>query len=703
MSSSSLAAPRQDQSEADPLLLTDTKVVAFPKAFRDLALSPAADPAPAPPSEPTERAKLGEILREMGAISRFDLARALKLHRQLDIVLGEVLLRHEFVSADVLAQALARQHSLGFAGPAPHDCPVTDAMARRLDWEVALDLRALPWRRVGGMVLVATARPDRLEELRAALPPEFGLCLFAVTTEAEIDARLAQIHGPLMARQAECRPPEIVSCRKLVTPPGTALLALAILAMLGAALVWPATAVRVFTALGLTVMLANLSLKIAALLSLRKAEQDAAPPAPTPESLPRISVLVPLHREPDIAPSLKRRLSALHYPRALLDICLVVEADDHATLDALRVADLPPWMRVIAVPDGHPKTKPRAMNYALSFARGDIVGIYDAEDAPAPDQLMRIAARFAATPRKVACLQGLLDFYNPTRNWMARCFTIEYANWFRLLLPGIARMGLVIPLGGTTVFFRRDVLEEVGGWDAHNVTEDADLGVRLARAGYVTEVIDTTTLEEANASPLAWVKQRSRWMKGYILTWLVHARDPRALWRDLGPKRTLGFHLLFVGAVLNAVLMPFMWSTIVVLFGIWHPLMAWLPGEGPAALGALMLGATLVHLSLMAMGCATQHHRKLRLWIPTLELYFPLATLAVWKAIAEIVLNPFHWDKTVHGTFGGTDSAEAIAALQNAMGEGAAPLAEAPPATAPEAPLPQPVPKVVPERAAAIA
>ena len=199
----------------------------------------------------------------------------------------------------------------------------------------------------------------------------------------------------------------------------------------------------------------------------------------------------------------------------------------HATRDALERQALPGWVRVIPVPDAQLRTKPRALNYAMLFARGTVVGVYDAEDAPDPDQIHRVVACFHRGPPTLACVQGVLDFYNPRTNWLARCFTIEYASWFRVILPGMQRLGLAVPLGGTTLFFRRDILDRLGGWDAHNVTEDADLGIRLARHGYYTQLLDTVTQEEANCHVLPWIKQRSRWLKGYAVTWLVHMR-PRA-------------------------------------------------------------------------------------------------------------------------------------------------------------------------------
>ncbi|MEZ5913011.1 MAG: glycosyltransferase [Paracoccaceae bacterium] len=295
--------------------------------------------------------------------------------------------------------------------------------------------------------------------------------------------------------------------------------------------------------------------------------------------LPVVSLIVPLFHERDIAARLVRRLERLDYPREFLDIVLVVEAEDDSTRRALAGAQLPGWMRVLTAPPGSLKTKPRAMNVALDFCRGSIIGIYDAEDAPAPDQIARVVQRFHERDERVACLQGVLDFYNPRTNWLSRCFTMEYAAWFRVVLPGLERLGLAFPLGGTTLFFRREALEALGGWDAHNVTEDADLGIRLARHGYRAEFLDSVTEEEANCRAMPWIRQRSRWLKGYMMTWAVHSRRPLRLWRELGTWKFLGFQVMFLGTISQYLLAPVLWS-------LW----LWPLGYG-GALSALPAGA----------------------------------------------------------------------------------------------------------------
>jgi len=261
--------------------------------------------------------------------------------------------------------------------------------------------------------------------------------------------------------------------------------------------------------------------------------------------------------------------------------------------------------------------------------------------------------RYDEVPRDVACLQGRLDYYNTDHNLMARLFTIEYASWFRVLLPGVQRLGLFVPLGGTTLFLRRDALEEVGGWDAHNVTEDAELGLRLARAGYRTELVDTTTYEEATAAVLPWIRQRSRWLKGYLITWATAMRNPLTLWRDLGTWRFLGLQAQMFSAVLGFFLAPLLWSLVVVPFGVPHPLTAYLAPHHFAWLGGYMMLSLVLSVAVSVHACRAAHLRRLRPLAPMVELYYTLGTFAAWIGAVELVARPFFWAKTRHGVYGG--------------------------------------------------
>jgi len=289
------------------------------------------------------------------------------------------------------------------------------------------------------------------------------------------------------------------------------------------------------------------------------------------EMLPVYTILVPLYREANVLPRLVRELRQLNYPSQKLDIKLIVEAHDTETAAvAAGLAGDGPF-EILRVPDGWPRTKPRACNYALLFARGEFTVIYDAEDRPERDQLRKAVAKFRNSNADLACLQARLSFYNANEGWIPRLFTLDYMIWFCSLLPGLDRFGVPMPLGGTSNHFRTSVLRELGGWDPYNVTEDADLGIRIAQLGNRVSMLDSTTFEEAPTTFRAWHRQRARWLKGYMQTWLVHTRDPFALWRRVGPRGFLAFHLFVGGSILTALANPFLWLVFVLsLILHWH-------------------------------------------------------------------------------------------------------------------------------------
>lgn len=540
---------------------------------------------------------------------------------------------------------LAGRQGLGALTPAhgPPDPMLIDAFGAT----ACLAEGVMPWRRVAGLTIIATTSAEAFARLRPRLTALFGPVSPAFCPEGDLRAAVLRQRGAAMIRAAETAVPAALSCRSYDPARMARRLCLGVLA-LGPVLLWhPVWLLAAFTLLAITAMAGFMGLRLAAWMALRKPEPDL--PQITIARLPVVSVIVALYGETDIAPRLIKRLKALDYPEELLDVILAVEEDDRATRIALARTELPLSMRVVPVPVGTVRTKPRALNYALDHCRGSFVGIYDAEDAPAPDQIRRMVAHFYARGSEVVCLQGVLDYYNPRQNWLSRCFTIEYAAWFRLLLPGIARLGLVVPLGGTTLFFRRAALEELGRWDAHNVTEDCDLGIRIARQGWRTEIVQTTTYEEANCHARPWVKQRSRWIKGFMMTWLTHMRAPRRLWQELGPKRFFGVQLLVIGSVCHALLAPLLWSFWISFFGIPHPLTLAMGPQVFRLLGATFVISEFLGMAFGLAGLLLARQKISPLWLLTMAPYNALATLAAWKAAYEMILRPFWWDKTRHG------------------------------------------------------
>ena len=624
------------------------------------ALQPFAAPArapvdllPAPRKVVPARRPLGQILLEMQAISPDNLMKALALRRRQDVRLGDILLAHGWVhEADLLA-ALAEQWHAAVIDPS-RDLP-DPRLIDRIGAENCLKAGMVPWRRVAGKTVIATARPEDFAQARATLPATLAPYAMVIASESSVHAALLARRQTALIRRAEALVAPAESCRTLDGPATQRRAWGALVAVVLALWLAPVASFAALTFWAVVTLVLGSALKLSAfvaqLIGLARERRAAALPPPAIARLPMVSLMVPLFHEKDISGRLLHRLGRLSYPRELLDVLLVVEEEDDATRAVLAQTRLPRWARVIVVPDGPIRTKPRALNFALNFCRGAIVGVYDAEDAPDPEQIHAVVRRFHERGPEVACLQGVLDYYNPRTNWLARCFTAEYAAWFRAMLPGLARMGLVVPLGGTTLFFRRAAIEALGGWDAHNVTEDADLGIRLARHGYRTELIASVTQEEANCRALPWIRQRSRWLKGYAMTWAVHMRDPVLLWRQLGAWRFWGFQVLFLGTLSQYLLAPVLWLLALVSLGFGNPLRGVVGEAGLTAMTVLFIASEILTLGVAAWAVRGRAHRHLMLWLPMLNLYFPLGALAAWKAIYEVAVRPFYWDKTAHGLF----------------------------------------------------
>ena len=532
----------------------------------------------------------------------------------------------------------------------PDTHPPDTALADLLPPEFCLEHRVLPWGVVGESILVAAAADQERTQLRDMLEHLIGPILFADVSEDDLLRIITDRHGDYLADRAETLVKSDYSCRdinKLTIKRGI-LASLFFGISLALIFFFPTMFFAGITAVAVANLIVCQAFKIAVFFAGYKKPPGTPIDVPLANK-PVVSLIVPLFQEAAIANILVQRLSRLSYPKSLLDVVLVLEASDDKTNDMIKATSLPAWMRVVRVPNGEIQTKPRALNYALGHTRGDIIGILDAEDAPATDQIERVVEAFHLAPPDVACVQGILDFYNTKSNWLSRCFTIEYATWFRIVLAGAARLGFSIPLGGTTVYLKRAALTHVGGWDSHNVTEDADLGIRLARFGYRTFLIPTVTREEANNRVKPWIKQRSRWLKGYIITYLVHMRRPFRLLRELGLRKFLGFQVFFLTTILQFTLAPALWSFWLVCFGVSTPFMEMFPPTWTGGLLALFLMTELVSLLIGFVAVARTPHQNLMQWVPMMFLYFPLGIIAVYKAWSELVFKPFYWDKTEHG------------------------------------------------------
>ncbi|MFN7010362.1 MAG: glycosyltransferase [Allorhizobium sp.] len=369
-------------------------------------------------------------------------------------------------------------------------------------------------------------------------------------------------------------------------------------------------------------------------------------------ALPVYTVMVALYREAEIAAQLIASIERLDWPRSRLDVKLVCEADDAATLAAIRGLAPPSHFEIVEVPPMAPRTKPKALSYALAGVRGDYLAVYDAEDRPHPGQLKEAYHSFQALPDEIACLQAPLVIANMRQSWTSALFALEYAALFRRMLPIIARYRMPLPLGGTSNHFRTAPLISVGGWDPFNVTEDADLGMRLYRFGYRSATIRRQTLEDAPTSQAIWLGQRTRWYKGWLQTWLVLMRAPAVTIKEMGPAAFLTFQLMIGGMLISALGHPLIFAFIVAT-GIT------MLTETATSVGALhrflfvidainILGSYLAFLAL-GLTAMTGHERGLLgyRWL-RIPAYWMMTSLAAWKAVIELRSRPFFWNKTQH-------------------------------------------------------
>ena len=427
-----------------------------------------------------------------------------------------------------------------------------------------------------------------------------------------------------------------LSAHQVVTPAQVRMGKLAVLVMLVVLWAFPHTALQI----AVTVLSAGFVYSVILRCMLAAAGTPVSAEMACDEALPLYSILVPVYHEAGMIPQLARALAALDYPRHKLDILLVVEEDDGETRTAVRLAGL----NAVVVPPSEPRTKPKACNYALQQARGEFVVVYDAEDRPEPDQLRKAVAAFRKDPG-MTCVQARLAI-DRRRVWLTQMFAIDYDLWFRLLLPGLSRLGGPIPLGGTSNHFRRTALIEVGAWDPFNVTEDADLGMRLARLGHRVSILDSVTYEEAPERLGSWLRQRTRWMKGYMQTLLVHGRNPAALVGEIGGGGVSLILAFLGGAVWSSLVNPVMW---ILCFGA----AALAPGEtGLLVWLARISGSALLmaNAALIVLAMARARRRAVRTaFVLTYPLYWLLISVAAYRAVWQLLREPFLWEKTPHG------------------------------------------------------
>lgn len=377
--------------------------------------------------------------------------------------------------------------------------------------------------------------------------------------------------------------------------------------------------------------------------------------------LPVFTLLIPVYKEVSIVPLIVERLNNLDYPQHKLDIRILLEEDDPETLEAFQKYDLPSHYTLLVVPDSQPRTKPKACNYGLLRAQGEYVVIYDAEDMPESDQLKKVYLAFKELPENYACVQAKLNYYNSKQNILTRWFTHEYSTWFDVLLVGVMTFNIPLPLGGTSNHFKTDMLRGIGAWDPFNVTEDADLGIRLHKLRYKTAVLDSYTFEEANSRVKNWVRQRSRWIKGYLQTWLVHMRNPFKFLKSVGVRGFIGFQAMMLGTPLIPLMNPFFWAMTIIWY-VFKPavIQELFPGVLYYIASAQLILGNFVFIYSNLVGTYTvirdgelkgKMHLSYSIILAgvLMPIYWMMMSAAAYVALFQLITKPHYWEKTVHG------------------------------------------------------
>jgi cellulose synthase/poly-beta-1,6-N-acetylglucosamine synthase-like glycosyltransferase len=367
--------------------------------------------------------------------------------------------------------------------------------------------------------------------------------------------------------------------------------------------------------------------------------------------LPVYTILIPLLREKEeTLKVLFESLARLDYPTEKLDIKLLLEKSDLETLEIINKYDLPWIYDVLIVPPGLPRSKPRACNYGLYLAYGEYLTIYDAEDRPDPDQLKQALKCFKENDEPTVCIQAALNFYNYKENLLTRLFTIEYSHWFDSFVPALVFLKAPVPLGGTSNHFKIYILYQLGGWDPYIGTEDAEIGIRIYRHGYKTNCIVSTTYEEANSHLYNWFKQRARWNKGYMQTYLVNMRDPIKLYKQLGLVKFIHFQYFVGGNVFIQLANLPLWFFL--LAGYFHYVHIGFEPYPKILFFMTWFNFLVSNLLLLLSEFYATWKRGLYDLLPYVPLkifYWLLMSFAGYYAIFELLKRPGYWYKTEHG------------------------------------------------------
>ncbi|TGE37841.1 glycosyltransferase [Desulfosporosinus fructosivorans] len=610
-----------------------------------------------------QKFKLGEMLVQRGMLTDAQLRLALEFQQKSGGLLGDIILSLGMVDAHALFKIIASQQGMGRVGSQ------FAIYSSKIPEEIAREYQAIVVHTSLNQVVIAVAKTltdDQIKFLESMLGYTVEQVL---ATHAELESLWRQAYtSELMSisinKLAVDSPDQ--SARKVFTKRQvTGMVGLLIAIIVGMSIDPFRTGLTINIIIQLVYFIVSTLKFLMILRGIRPTAQirisDEEVAAIDERTLPIYTILVPMYKEGRVIRALVENLERLDYPKFKLDIRLLIEEDDVEAQEILRSMKLPHYYTCIVVPNSKPKTKPKACNYGLIHAMGEYVVIFDAEDRPEPDQLKKVHLAFNRSSDKCCCIQAKLNYYNSEQNLLTRWFTQEYSMWFDLLLPGLMQLDIPIPLGGTSNHFKTKILKSLNAWDPYNVTEDADLGIRLYGEGFTTGIVDSRTWEEANSRTGNWIRQRSRWIKGYMLTWFVHMRFPLRLWRQIRTRGMIGIQVIVLATPLLPLINPFLW-TLVFLWYMTRNQLIPMMFPGPIyyiAAVELIIGNFLFVFSnvagvykvigeLHAKKDYTLSFRLIKYALLT-PIYWLLMSVAAYKAAWQLIFRPFYWEKTDHG------------------------------------------------------
>jgi len=605
---------------------------------------------------------IGTMLLSSGLITRSQLNDALNLSEKTHTRIGQALIHRGYISENQLYTFLAKQSQMPLFDLS--HVVLNEEVAGLLTPEEIWDRGALPLSLNDDTLILGVIDPLNKEAIENIEKNTNLRVVLVLITENDFDAALEHLYQAHYTNQSVyallSREPEN-SAARVLTNSQKFWLAFLTLLSIGAAIwnsqVFLITVNIIFTFFYILMigykffLIAN---AIGTDLEVPVSDNDLL--NLRDEDLPTYTILIPVYKEAAVLPKLLDAITKLDYPKIKLDVKVLLEQDDDETIQAFRRISPPEYIQGVIVPTSQPKTKPKACNYGLIRAKGEYVVIFDAEDRPEPDQLKRVLVAFSKSDENVICIQAKLNYFNRQQNLLTQWFSSEYAMWFDLFLPGLAARKAPIPLGGTSNHFKKYALVEAGAWDPHNMTEDADLGIRLHKLGYRTRIVDTTTYEEANSDIRNWIRQRSRWVKGYIQTWLVHMRHPIQLIKDIGFKAFFSFQMVVGGNIFTVLINPLYWltTTIWLLFRFDY-ISTLFPGPiyFLSAFSLFVGNFAFTYINVAgAMGRGYYEMVRAALFSP---LYWGLMSIGGWKGFFQLITKPHYWEKTIHGLDGSSD------------------------------------------------